>query len=221
MRIETIEGHPSTWRDWIGITASVGCAIHCAAMPFVIAYLPQLGLNFLADEAFHKWMFLACVLIGVSAFLPGLKLHRNLLPVAVGSVGLGLIGYAAFALEDECCAACAKVEAETQESTVAEASCCENGCCTHASESIAEEAMVKDVASDSSRDILRIEEPAVERASLLTLFAPWVTPLGGFVLVSGHLLNRRYGCQCSCCQSACPTEPVTVKDDSPEALVRR
>ena len=31
---------PSAWQDSIGIVASVGCAIHCAAMPFVIAYLP-------------------------------------------------------------------------------------------------------------------------------------------------------------------------------------
>jgi hypothetical protein len=49
----------STWGDWLGMIASIGCAIHCAAMPFVIAYLPALGLSFLADEAFHKWMALA------------------------------------------------------------------------------------------------------------------------------------------------------------------
>ena len=33
----------STWRDLVGIVASIGCAIHCAAMPFVISYLPALG----------------------------------------------------------------------------------------------------------------------------------------------------------------------------------
>ena len=50
----------STFRDWLGIVASIGCAIHCAAMPFVFAYLPAMGLSFLADESFHKWM--ACLL---------------------------------------------------------------------------------------------------------------------------------------------------------------
>ncbi|MEM0925351.1 MAG: MerC domain-containing protein, partial [Planctomycetota bacterium] len=42
----------SGWSDWIGMIASIGCAIHCAAMPFVIAYLPSLGLSFLSDESF-------------------------------------------------------------------------------------------------------------------------------------------------------------------------
>ena len=70
----TIETAMSTWRDSLGIIASVGCAIHCAAMPFVIAYLPALGLSFLADEAFHKWMALACFLIAIAAFVPGLSL---------------------------------------------------------------------------------------------------------------------------------------------------
>ena len=27
------------WRDWLGIGASVTCAIHCAAMPFVVGLL--------------------------------------------------------------------------------------------------------------------------------------------------------------------------------------
>ena len=55
----------STWRDLVGIIASIGCALHCAAMPFVISYLPSLGLSFLADESFHKVMALACFLIAI------------------------------------------------------------------------------------------------------------------------------------------------------------
>ena len=43
------------WADWAGMIASIGCAIHCAAMPLVLAYLPTLGLSWLADEVFHKW----------------------------------------------------------------------------------------------------------------------------------------------------------------------
>ncbi|MEO9591829.1 MerC domain-containing protein [Rhodopirellula bahusiensis] len=67
----------STWRDWIGIVASIGCAIHCAAMPFVIAFLPALGLSFLADESFHQWMALACFLFAIAAFVPGFRKHRQ------------------------------------------------------------------------------------------------------------------------------------------------
>ena len=42
------------WSDWLGVVAAIGCAIHCAAMPLIIAYLPALGLSFLADEGFHQ-----------------------------------------------------------------------------------------------------------------------------------------------------------------------
>ena len=33
------------YRDWLGVSASVLCAIHCAAMPFVVGFLPLLGLH--------------------------------------------------------------------------------------------------------------------------------------------------------------------------------
>ena len=58
------------WRDWVGVVASFGCAVHCAAMPFVISFLPALGLSFLANEMFHRWMALACFLIAMAAFVP-------------------------------------------------------------------------------------------------------------------------------------------------------
>ena len=96
----------SSWRDMIGIVASIGCAIHCAAMPFVIAYLPALGLSFLADESFHKWMALFCFLIAIAAFLPGLRSHGSWFPIGLGSFGLALITYAAFGLAGECCPSC-------------------------------------------------------------------------------------------------------------------
>ena len=48
------------WTDGLGMLASIGCAIHCAAMPFVIAYLPALGQSFLAGESFHQAMAISC-----------------------------------------------------------------------------------------------------------------------------------------------------------------
>ena len=76
LNIESASSGTSSWRDWLGVVASVGCAIHCAAMPFVFAYLPALGLSFLADEAFHKWMALVCFLIAIVAFVPGIRKHK-------------------------------------------------------------------------------------------------------------------------------------------------
>ena len=94
----TTETSMSSWGDSLGIIASVGCAIHCAAMPFVIAYLPLLGLSFLADEAFHKWMALVCFLIAIAAFVPGIKKHGNWIPVSIAAFGLVFITFAAFGL---------------------------------------------------------------------------------------------------------------------------
>lgn len=95
----------SAWTDWCGIVVSVACAIHCAAMPLVIASLPAMGLTFLADASFHKVMAVACSLLAGAAFVPGWRRHRRLLPIGVAAVGLLLITTAAFAVEADCCPA--------------------------------------------------------------------------------------------------------------------
>lgn len=191
----------STWRDWVGISASVGCAIHCVAMPFVIGYLPDLGLTFLADEAFHKWMFLACVLIGLSAFLPGLKKHGKWSPLAIGSCGLTLIGYAAFGLAGECCAAC-DLDSQRLVSAESEANCCDNGCCqaTQADTDTTADAGTKADTGASDVEPVVLTAPFINN-DLLANYASWITPVGGLFLICAHLLNRRFGSVCGCCAS--------------------
>lgn len=183
------------WGDSAGMIASVGCAIHCAAMPFVIAYLPALGLSFLADEAFHKWMAVACFGIALLAFIPGLRKHGRLTPVLIGSVGLVMISFAAFGLAGECCAACAT----DSNSAIVAADTCTEACC-------ADCAAAASASAEASVDAGNLHSPV----SLATQFpwlatvAPWLTPIGGIVLVTAHLLNRRFGCLCGCCE----TRPV-------------
>ena len=176
---------PGAWSDWLGMAASIGCAIHCAAMPFVIAYLPALGLSFLADEAFHKWMAVGCFVIALFAFVPGIRKHGRLAPVLVGSVGLVLISVAAFGLAGECCPSCDSTPATV--AAAADADGCTDASCPHC--------VSENVAASSSVDVVSPgRAPAwVDR------IAPWLTPVGGIVLVSAHLLNRRYGCLCGCC----------------------
>ncbi|MGO4699999.1 MerC domain-containing protein [Dyella sp. 2RAB6] len=81
------------WRiaDRIGATASFLCAIHCAALPFVLALLPLLGLGFLADHRFERaFVLFACVLALVS-LLSGYRRHRRVLPLRLALPGLALL----------------------------------------------------------------------------------------------------------------------------------
>lgn len=191
----------STWRDWLGIVASVGCAIHCAAMPFVIAYLPALGLSFLADEAFHKWMFVVCMAIGLAAFFPGWKLHRRLVPIGIATVGLTLIGTAAFGFAGECCASCDLNAVASDTETGETCACCEKGCCAEGEETAVAE-VVKSTDPETNNQTTVVAQAALFDTSWLTPFAAWITPVGGIILIAAHLLNRRYGCRCGCCPAS-------------------
>lgn len=186
----------SSWKDLIGIVASIGCAIHCAAMPFVIAYLPAWGLSFLADEAFHKWMALVCFLIALAAFLPGLRKHGNWWPVGVGSAGLVLIIFAAFGLAGECCPTCAA--ADVNIAAVGDEFCsddCES--CEDCEFCSSEQSEHGEIAASFS--LPQNSSSESENQDLLSTLAPWITPLGGMLLVVAHLMNRRSGCPCGCC----------------------
>ncbi len=181
--------------DWVGVLASVGCAIHCAAMPFVVSFLPMLGLSFLADESFHQVMVGVCLLIAVAAFAPGWRQHRRWLPIGIASVGLAMIASAAFALEGECCAACvagvdSAVVANSEMMEAPKAVVCTDACCEHCA------------ATEQS-------EPTVIAAAAVPAASSWlwlITPLGGMVLVTAHLTNHRFVCRCGCC----PSEPTDL-----------
>ena len=210
IQVLTSEASPqSTWRDWLGIIASVGCAIHCAAMPFVIAYLPSLGLSFLADEAFHKWMFVVCMGIGLAAFVPGWKLHRRLAPIGIATVGLTLVGTAAFGFAGECCTACElssvafDLESKTDRETPTTCACCENSSCVEGEgEGSTPVEVVTSTDVEINEQATAVVQASAFDTSLLAPYVPWITPIGGIILVAAHLLNRQYGGRCKCCSSS-------------------
>ena len=174
------------WPDFAGMVASVGCAIHCALMPFVIGYLPTLGLHWLATEEFHIWMALICFLLALFAFYPGLKRHGKWLPILTGMVGLSLLMGSAFAGTDSCCPT---PEVESLSKTViSEKQCTAEAC--HACPSTV-------LGSQGASQI--ISEPKLaKQATSFQFLLPWITPLGGLILVSAHLMN--HSCSCKCCQ---------------------
>jgi hypothetical protein len=67
----------ATLVDRVGATASLLCAVHCMLLPFVLALLPLIGLEFLAGHTFER-IFVACAaaLAGAS-ILAGYRRHRH------------------------------------------------------------------------------------------------------------------------------------------------
>lgn len=175
----------SGWADRAGMIASIGCAIHCAAMPLVLSYLPTLGLGWLAGEGFHQWMAAICFLLAAAAFVPGWRRHGSFLPAMWGAGGLLLLTTAAFGFEGNCCAACAS------EQTLS--------------------------AGTGGGLLALISNAKVAGVSLTSL----ITPMGGVLLVVGHVVNHLKSCTCqgnSCCLSESEEGPQVVQmTDSPQA----
>ncbi len=167
--------------DSVGMVASIACAIHCAAMPLVISYLPLLGLEWLSDESFHQVMAVVCFGLAVLAFVPGWRRHGSLIPIAAGLVGVSLLSVAAFAFEGECCPTCeTPAEAEVSQSACSDAEC--------------------PLCAQEECEATPPEEQATSGFTAWAL--PFMTPLGGVMLVFGHLVNHRKSCGCqngSCC----------------------
>lgn len=180
----------SSWSHWLGLAAAIGCAIHCAAMPFLVAYLPALGLSFLADEAFDKWMAVGCFAIAVSAFVPGFRRHGRLTPVLTGCLGLGMITTAAFGFVGDCCP---PEETNAKPIAGANAAVCVDHCCPPENDTASTVA-----SGDSPQAAASL---AAVSPAWLGSAVPWFSPFGACVLVAAHLLNRRYGSECGCCES--------------------
>ncbi|MFI4875387.1 MAG: MerC domain-containing protein [Blastopirellula sp. JB062] len=223
----------SHWQDYAGIVASIACAIHCAAMPLVIGFLPLLGLSFLADESFHRWMAGVCFLFAVAAFVPGWRKHRRWMPGMIAIGGLAVITGAAYGLTGECCETAASCCAETTEVAAAEkvAPCCAHHApedrapeenLTVAAEKVAPCCASQALEGKSAAEYDAIVQAFAKPASPTSLgdfmlhYAALWTPLGGLMLVSGHLLNRHYAFKCSCCHDE---EPLGDETETPNVQV--
>lgn len=63
--------------DRVGATASFLCALHCAALPFVIAVLPALGLSFLASHWFERIFAASALVLATTSLIAGFRRHRQ------------------------------------------------------------------------------------------------------------------------------------------------
>lgn len=77
--------------DRLGATASFLCAIHCAALPFVLALLPLLGLGFLAGHAFERAFVAFAAALAVFSLVGGYRRHRRVQSLVLAAAGLTLL----------------------------------------------------------------------------------------------------------------------------------
>ena len=77
--------------DRAGMTASIACAVHCAALPLILMALPALGLVWLDSEWVDWTMVLLAAVIAFRAHRGGLALHKKCLPLGVAAMGILVI----------------------------------------------------------------------------------------------------------------------------------
>ncbi|TCK80878.1 MerC mercury resistance protein [Albibacterium bauzanense] len=78
--------------DGVGFTASTLCAVHCALMPFVIAFLPLIGLGFLVESWVETSITAFSIVVGIGSLIPSYrKYHHNRKPLIILTIGFVLI----------------------------------------------------------------------------------------------------------------------------------
>ncbi|MBN7811823.1 MerC domain-containing protein [Algoriphagus sp. H41] len=81
-----------THLDWIGISASLACAIHCMALPFLLSALPILGLGFLANPWIEYLVIVLSLFLAAFAISHGFsRHHRKSLPILLVVIGFSVI----------------------------------------------------------------------------------------------------------------------------------
>lgn len=63
--------------DRIGVTGSVLCALHCAAIPLVIALVPGIGLGLFASEGLEAGFVVFATVLALASLWMGFKRHRS------------------------------------------------------------------------------------------------------------------------------------------------
>lgn len=99
--IKTLKHNLVLKLDLIGFSASTICAIHCAAMPFIIVFLPLIGLQFIANPIVEYAFISSSIIIGSYTFKHGyLNHHRKIYPFAIFLIGITIILIGHFAFHD-------------------------------------------------------------------------------------------------------------------------
>ena len=77
--------------DRVGMTGSLLCALHCAALPIALLVLPSVGLALAFNDPI-EWTFVGiATVVGALSLVRGFRLHRVALPLLLLVPGLVLL----------------------------------------------------------------------------------------------------------------------------------
>ena len=197
-----MEKSGNQWKDSLGILASVACAIHCAATPILLAFLPALSFTeWMASPRFHQIAALVCVGMVSFAIWPAFIKFRDYRVLSLSTAGLVLLISAAFFMPDQCCS---RPLGDSSQLAVDEHN-------HPPGESHIHTAHAGSVYTAS-----------LVNPELLALVQPWMTPLGGLLLVIAHGFNlrrpvrraacRKNGCECHKSVSTNLASPITLSE---------
>ncbi len=85
--------------DTTGACLSVACAIHCLAMPLLVAVLPLIGLGFFATERAEVVLISGAIALAIGSLAWGVRHHRSWRALLVLIVALAFIATARTAVE--------------------------------------------------------------------------------------------------------------------------
>lgn len=101
MRSRIIKFNSSGIMDKTGAAISWICAVHCLATPFVVSFLPLLGLSFVAGEGFEYVFIAISITVGLVSLLPAyFTQHRKFRTLLFFTSGTCLIVFADILFDD-------------------------------------------------------------------------------------------------------------------------
>ncbi|MDQ3129266.1 MAG: MerC domain-containing protein [Acidobacteriota bacterium] len=101
MRLKSRTINSNNLWDKTGITISWVCAAHCLAMPFIISFLPLLGISFLAHEGIEYVIIGFSIVIALITLLPAyFQQHRKIRTLLLYTSGICFVIFADMLFEE-------------------------------------------------------------------------------------------------------------------------
>ena len=194
----------SSWKDRIGIAASALCAVHCAATPVLLACLPTLQFTeWMASPEFHQIAAIICVSLVSISIWPAFHRHRDYRVLGLTTTGLALILGAAFLLPDSCCS----TESGSPRIAFTSTNSHDHSGHDHSGHDHSGHDHTSGIASTLESGANDIAFSGMGTA-VFAKVQPWMTPVGGLLLIAAHFLNLRRGFKV--CQARCDCDEMPM-----------